>query len=51
MQVVHGSLFKQEKKLPICTVGEEGRQMQFLQMSATNYAGAENFAKLATMRN
>jgi hypothetical protein len=40
---VHERLFKQEKKLPTCTVGEEAGQMLFLQMSATNYAGAKSF--------
>jgi hypothetical protein len=48
---VHERLFKQEKKLPTCTVGEEAGQMLFLQMSATNYAGAKSFTEFARMSN
>jgi hypothetical protein len=41
VQVVHGSLFKWEKKLPTSRVEEMPRQMLFLQMSAADFAGVE----------
>src|ERR1700681_1334469 len=43
MQVVHKSLFKWEKKLPVYTPGEGPGQMLFSQMSAANYATRERF--------
>jgi hypothetical protein len=46
IQVVHVSLFMQEKKPPSCTLGEEGGQMPFLQMTAAICAGVKDPTKL-----